>query len=136
MSLENFARAELTKLLIELGIPANLQGFRCLRECAVSVIKDPTLIKGVTKKLYPEVGKKLGIDGTVVERGMRHCTDIGFYKTAFKPLCRVFGTEEDVWNIKPSSSELIALLADYINIEASKQGIEKEESEDFDKNDK
>ena len=33
-----FTREEVTKLLLELGMPANLQGFRCLQLCVLKVI--------------------------------------------------------------------------------------------------
>ena len=52
-----FTREEVTKLLLELGMPANLQGFRCLQQCVLKVIEDPSLLRKVTKNLYPLVGK-------------------------------------------------------------------------------
>lgn len=119
-----FAREEVTKILLELGIPANLQGFRCLQECSLKAIEDPTLLRKVTKRLYPMVGKVFAIDGGVVERSMRHSTDIGFCKTNFKPLCKIFGMSEEMLNYKPTSSELIALIAEYVRFNAQKQGLE------------
>ena len=120
---ELFAREEVTKILLELGIPANLQGFRCLQLCALKVIEDPTLLRKVTKNLYPLVGEEFAIYGGVVERSMRHSTDIGFYKTGFKPLCKLYNMSDEKWTYKPTSSELIALIAEYVRFKAQKNGL-------------
>ncbi len=120
---EIFSREEVTKILLELGIPANLQGFRCLQLCILKVIENPELLRKVTKNLYPVVGQEFSIDGSVVERSMRHSTDIGFYKTRFKPLCKLFDMSENNWTYKPTNSELIALLAEYVRFKAEKNGL-------------
>ncbi len=125
-----FAREEVTKILLELGIPANLQGFRCLQLCTLKVIEDPSLLRKVTKTLYPIVGKEFSIYGAVVERSMRHSTDIGFYKTGFKPLCKLFNMSEDSWSYKPTSSELIALIAEHVRFKAYKDGLIPAEPDD------
>ena len=120
---EIFTREEVTRLLLELGVPANLQGFRCLQQCIMKVIEDASLLRKVTKNLYPLVGKEFAIAGSVVERSMRHSTDIGFYKTGFKPLCKLYNMKEQRWGYKPTNSELIALIAEYVRIKAEKNGI-------------
>lgn len=119
---EIFSREEVTKILLELGIPANLQGFRCLKACILKVINHPSMLRRVTRDLYPQVGAEFAIDGMVVERSMRHSTEIGYNKTGFKALCHLFNTDTR-WNYKPTSSELIALLAEYIRFQAEKKGI-------------
>lgn len=121
---EIFSREEVTKILLELGIPANLQGFRCLQQCAIKVIEKPALLRKVTKELYPEVGSMFNVDGSVVERSMRHSTEIGYNKTQFKPLCKLYNTSDEKWNYKPTSSELIALIAEFVRFKAEKGGLE------------
>ena len=126
---EIFSREEVTKILLELGIPANLQGFRCLQKCVLKVINNPMMLRKVTRDLYPKVGKDFAIDGSVVERSMRHSTEIGYNKTGFKSLCNLFKTDV-VWDYKPTSSELIALIAEYVRFKAEKNGIKQEPFED------
>ena len=122
---EIFSREEVTKILLELGIPANLQGFRCLQRCILKVINRPSLLRRVTRDLYPQVGEEFSIDGSVVERSMRHSTEIGYNKTGFKSLCSLFKTDGG-WDYKPTSSELIALIAEYVRFKAEKSGISRE----------
>lgn len=121
--LELFSNEETTKILVELGVPANLQGFRYLRHCVVNVVKEPNDLRRVTKKLYPEVGRKYSVAGSVVERSMRHATDIGFYKTGFKALNKMFGLEENSFNYKPTNSELIAIISEALRFRAEKEGL-------------
>ena len=121
--LDLFSGEETTKILIELGVPANLQGFKYLRHCVVSVVKEPNKLRRVTKKLYPEVGSLYDVRGSVVERSMRHATDIGFFKTGFKALNKMFGLEENSFNYKPTNSELIAIISEALRFRAEKEGI-------------
>ncbi len=126
-SFEDFANEEATKVLIELGIPANLQGYRFLRECIVQVSLNSDMLRNVTKVLYPTIGKKHNLSGGVVERSMRHATDLGFFKTGFKSLCKYFGISENFVKFKPSNSELIAVIAEHITIAANKKGIKNKQ---------
>lgn len=122
-ALDLFTKEETTKILVQLGIPANLQGFRFLQDCVVIVIKDPMKIKKVTKELYPEVGKHYEVNGAVVERSMRHATDIAFFKTGFKSLSSMFGLAEDELSYKPTNCELIAIISEALRFKAEKAGL-------------
>lgn len=121
--LELFCREEATKSLVELGVPANLQGFRFLQEGIVRVVINPEYIKKVTKKLYPEIGKLFGVNGSVVERSIRHATDIGFFKTSFTSLNKIFGLECAPLDFKPTNCELIAIISEALRFKAQKQGL-------------
>lgn len=121
--LDLFSEEEATKILVELGVPANLQGFKYLRHCVVNVVKEPSSLRRVTKKLYPEVGSLYSVAGSVVERSMRHATDIGFYKTGFKALNKIFGLEIQSFNYKPTNCELIAIISEALRFRAEKEGL-------------
>ncbi len=123
-NLELFKTEQTTKILLELGVPANLQGFRCLKACILKVIDDPSVLRKVTKDLYPQIGKQFAIASSVVERSMRHSTEIAFNKTGFKFLSNLFGTNTK-WNYKPTNSELIALIAEYIGLQIEKKKIKE-----------
>jgi len=64
--------AQITKILQELGIPAKLKGFYYLQTALDMCMKDRTLLMGVTKCLYPEVGKACDSDVSKVEHAIRH----------------------------------------------------------------
>jgi len=121
--LELFSTEETTKILVELGVPANLQGFKYLQHCIVNVIQDPNKIKKVTKKLYPIIGEKYKVNGSVVERSIRHATDIAYFKTGFKSLPKLFGLEENYVDSKPTNCELIAMIAEALRFKCFKAGL-------------
>ena len=121
--LELYSTEETTKILVELGISANLQGFKYLQHCIVDVIKDPNSIKKVTKKLYPVIGERYHVNGSVVERSIRHATDIAYFKTGFKALPKLFGLEEHYVDSKPTNCELIAMIAEALRFKCFKMGL-------------
>ena len=122
-SLDLFSKEETTKILVELGVPANLQGFKYLQDCVMKVIKQPSKIKKVTKSLYPEIGEIYDVNGAVVERSMRHATDIAYVKTGFKTLHKMFGLKEGYLNYKPTNCELIAIISEALRFKAEHAGL-------------
>ena len=122
-NLELFCTEETTKVLVELGIPANLQGFRCLQSAIVKVVLNPDLIKKITKFLYPQVGNEQGVSGPIAERSIRHSTDIGYSKTGFKSLNKIFGLDCKPLVSKPTNCELIAIISEAIRFKARRQNL-------------
>ena len=122
-NLDMFSKEEATKILLQLGVPANLQGFTYLQNCVVSVVKNPKKIRRVTKNLYPEIGEEYSVNGSVVERSMRHATEIGYMKTGFKSLHSIFGLESQTLSYKPTNCELIAIISEVLRFKAHKAGL-------------
>ncbi len=114
---EKEIKSEITKVLVELGVPINLQGFKYFRQGIYIAVASPVIMDKVTHELYPQVGNCFQVKPTVVERCMRHASDQAYNKTHFRCLYRYFGFSEPMqWNYKPSNSELIALVAEYIRM--------------------
>ncbi len=122
-NLDLFTKEEATKILVELGMSANLQGFRYFQDCVKEVVKQPKRIKRVTKDLYPEIGKEYDVSGSVVERSMRHATDMAYNKTQFRTLHKMFGLDDEIMGYKPSNCELIAIISEALRFKAQKQGL-------------
>ena len=116
--IEKETKDKISKILIELGIPANLQGFGYFKESIYKVVNQPDIIKSVTKNLYPEVGKVFDVKGSVVERCMRHASEVAFCKTQFKSINCYYGLgENECLKYKPTSSEIIATIAEFLRME-------------------
>ena len=106
--------SELTNTLLSAGLPANLQGFHFLKEAVFEVIKNPTLIHQLTKKLYPQVGEKYGVSSAIVERSMRHAIDAacktgGLYNVNYMLNAQYFNE-----NDKPCNGCFIALIVEIV----------------------
>lgn len=114
---ENNLKKEITKILIELGIPINLQGFSYFREGVLLAINQPNVLAKVTKDFYPRIGDYFEVKATAVERCMRHAADLGYLKTGFKLINNYFNIESDIYDYKPTNSELVALIAEYLKME-------------------
>lgn len=115
---EYYMKGKITKILIELGIPINLQGFGYFRECIFMTYRQPNTLKRVTKVLYPKVGEMFDVNGSVVERCMRHASEVAYCKTKFKCINCLYGlSDNENLNYKPTSSEIIALIAEYLRME-------------------
>lgn len=120
---EIYLKETATKTYILLGIPVNLQGFRCLVDCTFMVLKDTSLLKNVTKKLYPLVARSMNVEDNVVERSMRHAISMGYAKTRFKMLGKLLGMDGEYISYRPTCSELIALIVEYIRFKAFREGV-------------
>lgn len=116
---ERALKMEITRILIEVGIPINLQGFNYFKESIYIAYNQPEVLKRITKGLYPQVGEIFDVKPTAIERCMRHAAELGYFKTGFKIINNYFGIAENVCNYKPTNSELIALIVEYLRMENS-----------------
>lgn len=108
----------ITEIIQRIGIPANIKGYRYLRNAVMLALEDMTILDSITKELYPEVAKNNGTTPTRVERAIRHAItsawDRGDGDVAFienKLHCKI-----DFHGAKPTNSELIALISDCLRL--------------------
>ena len=60
-----------TKILLGLGVPAHLSGYRYIREAVLISITDMEALNRMTKYLYPEIAEIYNTTPTKVERSVR-----------------------------------------------------------------
>lgn len=145
MQKEHFIEENVTKLLLAIGIPINLQGFRYLRQAIKIVINDNEILGRITKGLYPAVADYFGVTPIVIERGMRHAVDVAYHRHTLVALNDFFDVDVYDTRIKPTNSEVIALIAERVtillrqagfeNVESVDIEVEKSQAENNDKND-
>ena len=87
---EYYVEERCTRMLLETGVPANLQGFRYLRTTIAKVIEDPELLNAVTKKLYPTIAKIYSVAPTVIERSIRHSIEVAFNRKGATGINKLF----------------------------------------------
>lgn len=109
--------SRVTDILCDIGIPANLKGYDCLREAILMAVNNNHLIGAITKELYPGVAKKLGTTDNQVERAIRHAIEAAWERSDIKVLQKWFGPRTNRNNSKPTNSEFIALIADKLRWE-------------------
>ena len=107
----------LMDIFIMVGISAHLQGYRYLKDCVKLVIAQPTYINQMTKRMYPIVALKNNTTACKVERAMRNALDTATIKGKIQNLNNILNVEILLRNEKPTNSEFIALLADFLSLE-------------------
>ena len=107
----------ITDIMLDLGVPAHLRGYRYLREAIQMSVDDMELVGSVTKLLYPEIARKFRVTDQKVERGIRNAIEVSWErgnKAAFREL---FGYSLEDGRGRPTNSEYIARLADKVRLD-------------------
>ena len=104
--------AEISQALSELGMPASLLGYHYLRFAIHAAVRNPEILRVITKELYPQVAKEFRTTATGVERAMRYAIDVVWDRGRMDILEEYFGYTIDPNRGKPTNSEFISQIAD------------------------
>jgi len=107
---------QITKILHQIGIPAHIKGYSYLRYAIITAVNDPEAIGMVTKILYPTVARCYGTTAQRVERAMRHAIKVAWDRGDIDILDMCFGYTVPRSRGKPTNSEFIAMIADYLKL--------------------
>ena len=112
----NNLQVSITKTLHELGVPSHIKGYQYIREGISIIYNHPDVIGGITKELYPEIAKKYHSTTSRVERAIRHAIEAGWEDVNREELIEMFGLRFSERKGKPTNSEFMATVADYIRL--------------------
>lgn len=107
-----------TEIIVKIGIPAHIKGYRYLRSSVLMALRDMSVLDSITKRLYPSVARYHGTTSSCVERAIRHAIssawekgggDVDFIESKLR--CKI-----DYLGEKPTNSELIALISDSMRL--------------------
>lgn len=103
----------ITRVLFIFGIPANLKGYKYIREALIMTIKDREVVNLITKVLYPDIAKKYGTSPSCVSCSIRHAIEVSWQRVGPDCTNNVYaaGTRK-----KPTNSQFIATIADWLLI--------------------
>lgn len=105
---------EITIILKDLGVPERNTGFEYLVTAIRLVTEDKSLIRGVTKILYPEVAKICNTTASSVERGIRLSINRCIDRYNEDALHKYFGNTVDPDTGSLTNSEFIAQIANTV----------------------
>ena len=111
----------ITKILHNVGIPAHIKGYNFIRHAVEMVIDNPSVIGQVTKCLYPSIAIKFQSSPSKVERAIRHAIELGWSRGDQDTIDEIFGYTISAAKAKPTNSEFIAMVADYITLNEDKK---------------
>jgi two-component system response regulator (stage 0 sporulation protein A) len=104
-----------------LGIPANLKGYRYIGY-GIELIMSDTELMDSTMNLYMKVAERFNITITSAERAIRHAIDVGWNRGHKGTQIIMFGYSIDSNKGKPTNSEFLATVADYLLMEFNEEG--------------
>ncbi|MGN1201460.1 MAG: sporulation initiation factor Spo0A C-terminal domain-containing protein [Candidatus Caccovivens sp.] len=110
-------RREIKLAFMRAGIRCDLVGFSYLCYAVELVIEEPELINCLCKNLYVRISQRFNVkNDNCVERSIRHAIDQTASTKTFKGLNEMFGVEIYKKGERPTSGELIRLIAEYYQL--------------------
>ena len=106
-----------TKILLGLGVPAHLSGYRYIREAVLISVTDMEAVNRVTKYLYPEIAEIYNTTPTKVERAVRTAIEASWARGSCGLMEDIFGYSSDSGRKRPTNSEYIACIADKVRLD-------------------
>lgn len=121
MDIANMNEADLeryvTRIMLDMGIPAHLKGYHYLREAIILSGKDMEAVSSVTKLLYPTVAKRFKTTDQKVERAIRNAIEVSWTRGNVDTFEELFGYSVGTGKGRPTNSEYIARIADKIRLD-------------------
>lgn len=109
----------ITSILHDVGVPAHIKGYQYLREAIGMAVHEPENINAITKILYPAIAKQFRTTASRVERAIRHAIEVAWDRGDVEEIQHIFGYTVSGIKGKPTNSEFIAMIADYITLHTS-----------------
>ena len=106
-----------TQMLLDMGVPAHLKGYRYVRTAVIMVEEDMRVVGSVTKLLYPELAKRYNTTDGKVERAIRNAIEVSWMRGNRNTFEKLFGYCAESGQGRPTNSEYIAAVADAVRIE-------------------
>ena len=106
----------ISEFMLELGIPAHLRGYQFLRSAVEMCVEDMELVGRVTKLLYPDLAKLYQTTDTKIERAIRNAIEVAWERGNCELFEELFGYSNSMDYTRPTNSEYIAVVADYIRL--------------------
>lgn len=106
---------KISKKLNQIGIPARLKGYRYMITAMKEILRDETMLEGVTKILYPAVAKKHNSTPQRVEKAIRHAIEVG-WKSSDNKFKKEFEYSLNSEKVRPTNSEFIAVLSQQLKM--------------------
>ena len=106
-----------TRIMLDMGIPAHLKGYHYLREAIILSGKDMEAVSSVTKLLYPTVAKRFKTTDQKVDRAIRTAIEVSWTRGNVDTFEELFGYSVGTGKGRPTNSEYIARIADKIRLD-------------------
>lgn len=107
----------ITKIMLDIGVPAHLKGYHYLREAILISGKNLEVVGSVTKLLYPTIAKSFKTTDQKVERAIRNAIEVSWTRGNAETFEELFGYSAQQGRKRPTNSEYIAKIADKMRLD-------------------
>jgi len=107
---------KITKILNKLGMPANLKGYRYIKDALLLCLKDNDYYLHTTSKLYPKLAKSFQTKASCIEKAIRNAIELSWCRGDISEQDRIFGYTIDRNKGRPTNGEFFAQLINYLVI--------------------
>ena len=114
---------QITKMIHDVGVPANIKGYRYLREAVKLAAEDLDRINNMTECIYKPIALADGSTPKRVRTAIMRAIEIAWDRGDLDTLQSFFGYTVSNTKGKPTNSEFIALLADKLNLWMNAHGV-------------
>lgn len=121
-NLQRKLMVKITQLLHDMGIPAHLCGHDYLRDAILMVMESHEVSGRMTKEIYPEIANKYKKSPQSVERAIRTALDVAWTRGKTELINDIFRFTVNIQKGRPTNSEFVSLIADYLNYEVMMPG--------------
>jgi len=107
----------ITKIMLDVGVPAHLKGYHYLRDAIMLSGRDMEAVSSVTKLLYPTIARRFKTTDQKVERAIRNAIEVSWTRGNSATFEELFGYSYEQGKNRPTNSEYIARIADKIRLD-------------------
>lgn len=108
----------------EIGVPPHRTGYAYALEAVRMAYCDPTYLKGVTHRLYPEIGAKYNVSYAGAERAIRNTIEATFDYGNMSKIHAIFGDTISVSKGKLTNRAFITYVTNEVRRRmANKEGV-------------
>lgn len=104
----------ISEILVELGVPSHLAGYRYSVYAIKLVVEVPDIIGSITGKLYPAVAEHYETTANRCERAIRHVIECAMDRADIDVIEKYFGNTISINKGKPTNSEFIARVSNIV----------------------
>ncbi len=113
----------ITRIMLDIGVPAHLKGYHYLRDAIMLSGKDMEAVSSVTKLLYPAVAKRFKTTDQKVERAIRNAIEVSWERGNEDTFEDLFGYSNITGKNRPTNSEYIARIADKVRLDVKAMAV-------------
>lgn len=106
----------LRKTLDQIGAKHSLKGYGYIISAVEKCLENRSKLVGIIKGLYTEIAEENSDTVWRVERSIRHAIEVTWTNGNTNAINKIFGYTVSVGKGKPTNSEFIALITDFVSL--------------------